>query len=110
MSDTGTSGHTAGDLRSEIEQAQARLAALEPGSPAHRELRRQISRASARLRAHDPDEKKRAGHVRDLRFAYAALGGVVAFAGWGSWTMWIGVAVAVAGGWVAGRLPEHLYR
>ena len=110
MSDTGTSGHTAGDLRRTIEQAEARLARLDRGSAAHRELRRQIARASARLRAHEAGARQRAGHVRDLRLAYVALGGIVAFAGWGSWTMSIGVAVAVAGVWCADRLPGRFYR
>ena len=110
MSDSGTSGHTADDLRQKIELAEARLARLEPGSAAHRELRRQTARASARLRAHEAAVKQRAGHVRDLRLAYVGLGGIVAFAGWGSWTASIGVVVAVAGLWVAGRLPDHLYR
>ena len=110
MSDTGTSGHTAGDLQEKIEEAQARLATLEPGSSAHRELRRQITRASGQLREREAGARQRAGHVRDLRLAYVVLGGIVVFAGWGSWTMSIGVAVAVAGVWCADRLPGRFYR
>jgi hypothetical protein len=108
---TGSGSHTVGDLRAKVEQDRDRLASLNPESTGYRQLRRQVSRESARLREQEEDINRRAGHVRDMRLFAIVLGGIVTVAGWGSWPgVLTGVATALFGAWIVGRLPEHFYR
>ncbi|GAB1692551.1 hypothetical protein [Krasilnikovia sp. M28-CT-15] len=99
-----------GDLRGKIQQAEGRLASLNPQSPAYRDLRRQIGRASTRLRDQEKAAARRAAEIRDARLFSLVPGGMVVFAGWGSW-IWvlIGLGVALFGVWIADRLPGHFY-
>jgi hypothetical protein len=100
-----------GDLREKVEEDRVRLASLNPESAEFRQLRRQITRDSARLREQEEDSNRRAGDVRDLRLFAIVLGGLVTFAGWGSWPgVLTGLATALLGAWIVGRLPEHFYR
>ena len=101
---------TGAKLQQKIEQDRLRLATLTSGSSAHRQLRRQIVHNSARLRDLQEDVKLRAFQVIGMRILSVAVGGIVVFAGWGSWKLLIGVGVAVVGVWIADRLPDHFYR
>jgi hypothetical protein len=107
---TGSGSHTIGDLREKVEQDQVRLASLDAESPECRQLRRQITRNTMRLRELEEDLNRRAGTVRDLRLLFILVGGVLTFAGWGSWTVLIGPSFALFGVWLADRLPDHFYR
>jgi len=106
----GSNNQAIGELRQRIEQDQRRLASLSGTSPASRRLRRQIVHGSARLRALEKDERLRADQVVMMRILSVAVGAILVLAGWGSWTLLTGIAVAAFGVWIADRLPDHLFR
>jgi hypothetical protein len=106
----GSDSRVIGELREKIDHDQAQLASLTSRSTAYRQLRRQIVRSSARLRALERDAELRADQVRMMRIFSVVLGGILVVAGWGSWTLLIGVGVAAIGAGIADRLPDHLYR
>jgi hypothetical protein len=108
--DTGSDSRAIVELQQRIEQDRARLALLQPGSPAYGQLRRRILRSSARLRDLEEDVKLRAHQVTAARLFSVLMGGILVLAGWGSWKLLIGVGVAAFGVWIADRLPDHFYR
>ena len=110
MTGAGSDSRVIGELRQKIEQDRDRLASLSSGSPAYRQLRRQIVRGSVRLRGLEQDARFRAYQVISLRILSGVIGGILVFAGWGSWKLLIGVGVAAFGVWIADRLPGHFYR
>ncbi|MEU4221973.1 hypothetical protein [Actinoplanes sp. NPDC026623] len=107
----GSDHRIIGELQRKIEQDRQRLASLNRGSPAHRQLRRQIIRGAARLRELEQDVRLRADQVMSVRLLlFLLVGGILVLAGWGSWRLLIGAGVAAFGVWIADRLPDHLYR
>ena len=110
MTGAGSDGRMAAELQIRIERDREQLASLTKGSSAYRQLRRQIVRRSARLGELEEDARLRADQVFGTRLFWVVVGGILVFAGWGSWKLLIGVAVAVAGVWIADRLPDHFYR
>jgi hypothetical protein len=98
------------ELQQKIDEDRKQLETLSSGSSAYRQLRRQIIRSSARLRGLEKDVKLRADQVIGMRILSILVGGILVFAGWGSWKLLIGVVVAAVGAWIADRLPDHFYR
>jgi hypothetical protein len=106
----GSDGRVIRELRQKIEEDRTRLASVRGGSSEYRQLRRQIIRRSARLRGLVEDVRLRAHQVIAVRVLSVVVGGILVFAGWGSWKLLIGVGVAAFGAWIADRLPDHFYR
>jgi hypothetical protein len=73
-------------------------------------LTRGVVRSSARMRGLAEDVRLRADQVIGMRILSILVGGILVLAGWGSWKLLIGVAVAAFGVGIADRLPDHFYR
>ncbi len=84
-------------LRRRIAGDEARLAALAPGSAAHRQVRRRLGRGRAELRGLRARRRRSAREMRDAGLFFILVGGIVGMAAQGSWWVLLGLGQALVG-------------